>query len=109
MSPLAWILCVFASARTYRLASIDEAGFYFRNVVYRLPEVFHRWLTCPFCSGWWYALGWVLTGLAWGDTVVWQALAGSLAVNWIAAQFGAWLDIKVIHDGGGEIAAEEGE
>jgi hypothetical protein len=91
------------------LASIDAIGFGFRNLVYRGPNWAQEALICPFCSGYYWAVGWVATGLVWGDTWPWQLLAGSLAVNWVAGQFNSWLDVRPVHDGGGEIAAEEGE
>lgn len=109
MSALAWILCALASARTFRLASVDEIGFLFRNLVYRGPRWMHNALVCPFCSGYYWAVGWVATGLLWGSTWPWQLLAGSLGVNYVAGQLNAWLDLKPVHDGGGETAAEEGE
>lgn len=109
MSPLQWLLCVLASARTWRLASMDEIGFGFRNLVYRGPDWMHRALICPFCSGYYWATLWVGSGLVFGSSIVWQLVAGSLGVNWLAGQLNAWLDERPVHDGGGEIAAEEGE
>lgn len=93
----------------WRLASIDAIGFPFRNLVYRGPNWMQEALVCPFCSGYYWATLWCGSGLLFGSTWPWQLVAGSLGVNYVAGQLNAWLDTKPIHDGGGEIAAEEGE
>lgn len=119
MTWFVFVLVILASARTWRLADLDEAGYPIRRAYFwishrfdsrgytRLSDLVMSAASCPFCSGYWYAVIWFLTGWFWGGTLVWMLLAGSFAANYVAAQLNAWLDIKPVHDGGGETALED--
>lgn len=106
MSPatyaLVLVVSALAGARTWRLASIDEIALPFRNLYFRVFRRHYEWaaklMDCPFCLGFWLTTGWVLTGLAWGDTVWWWVAAGPFAANYLGAQLNAWLDVRPIED-----------
>ncbi len=115
------LLAALAGARTYRLIAIDSAGEPARRLIRRLifklgkrgkdhaADLVEEGAECPFCIGFWVTSLWVLTGLLWGGTFVWLLFAGCFAANYVGGQLNAWLDVKPIKDGGGEIDVMEAE
>lgn len=101
------LIACLASARLWRLATLDGITFWFRNLVDRAPGWVYDLVYCPFCLGWWISLFLVTTGFFWGETVWWLIPVGALAANYVGAQLNAWLDIKPVTDSGGEIPKEE--
>lgn len=92
MTWLTWTLIVLASARTWRLLAVDSITEPGRKIVDRGPAWLQQMWVCPYCLGWWIALAWTLSGWAWGGMMWWQILAGSLAVNLVAARLNVWGD-----------------
>lgn len=106
MDPLvlpAWLtllIVVLASARIWRLLTVDGITFPLRrawaNLVGRIAggtedtarrrfaETLDEGFYCAFCSGFWVALATLSSALAWSDTLAWQLVAIPLAVNWVA-------------------------
>lgn len=91
------ILVALASARTFRLVVVDTITQPMRDVleVYVFPKskLAREGFACPWCIGAWFALGWALTAMAWGDTWPWQALAIMFSANYIAATLNALYDL----------------
>jgi hypothetical protein len=109
VSALAWILAGLATARTFRLWAVDGitkplrrrfsalmARLYGRNE--RLAKSLNEGAWCPFCIGFWIALAWVASGLAWSDTWPWQLAAGSFAVSYVAGHVTSRLEGDDIDD-----------
>lgn len=104
---LVLLVAALASARTYRLLTIDDIMIPVRNVVYRGPQWLQAAWTCPYCSGFYWAVGWSVTGIFWADNGPWWWLAaGPFAANYVSATLNAFDDIRPIKQGGGEIPPE---
>lgn len=111
---LMFVLVILASARTFRLLVIDSITQPLRDRLdnrlviysphaythtgprsldlhgkewrrYRVAEWLREGASCPWCLGYWLALGWAVTGVLWSDTVLWQIAAISFAANYVAA------------------------
>lgn len=108
------VLVILASARTFRLLTTDAItdglrdrldiwlGKYSSHAVQWVPprrkymsdKEWRRyrqvkWLqelgSCKYCLGYWIAVAWTATGLAWSDTWAWKLLAISFAANYVMA------------------------
>lgn len=111
--PLMLILATLAAVRTWRLAAVDDIGFWFRSrwddtwLRFAGPPVPDGWddhwrgrvcrsmreaLFCPFCAGAWLSFAWVGSGLLWSDSTLWQLAAGGMAVSYLVGHAGAILD-----------------
>lgn len=118
-----WLLFALAGGagiRTWVLLAHDSVGALPRTYYYRVLEALagrgswsptpehprraalaqslDRLLYCPFCLGFWTTLAWLGTGLAWGDTWVWQLFAGALALNWLFANVESVLNDRSLED-----------
>lgn len=115
MDLLGWLLVLGATLRLSRLVIVDDLGKWWlqdridramdryadkeivaANLEDRLPRDPWWWkyragLWCPFCVGFWIAVGVVLSYLFWGDTLVWKVIAAMLTLNYVAAHLGARL------------------
>ena len=94
-----------ATLRLTRLVVADDIGrWWLAEPAYRAALAYHAqhgtapwWdryrsgLDCPFCAGFWIALGATATGARWGHTRPWRLLAGALTLSYLAAHIGARL------------------
>lgn len=99
---LTLLLALGATARLVRLAVIDDAGVLVRTPVTLLlmaalgrargGDLAARLLGCPFCIGFWLALGVAATWGAWADERWWQAGALVLTASYVAGHLVSTLD-----------------
>lgn len=116
------LVSALAGARMWRLLAVDDAGQPVRTAVWNLTNrlrgdkpsslnsriaesVWVGW-TCPFCLGFWATAAFVGSGMLWADGWGWQLVAGCFAASYVAGQLAAWLDVRPIHEGDGEITPE---
>jgi hypothetical protein len=121
MEPLvlpAWLaltLAALAALRVWRLLATDDAGEPIRllkdktlrrmagpldrpypgrilRTRLRVAASLDEGYGCPYCFGFWLALGAVASALAWSDTWPWQLVCGTLSASWIIGHLGAQLD-----------------
>lgn len=98
---LTLLVVVLATARIFRLLTVDDIAWPIRKRVLalvddepkRLRDGFHDMFFCPFCAGFWLGLGVLASALAWSDTIVWQILAIGFAANYVQAHLNARLDV----------------
>lgn len=125
MTVLILILAALAGARTWRLIVVDgitePVRKWIRSKLFRLQasgskrkqmigDKIEEGIECPFCLGFWLTAAWLAVGLASGGATWFILVAGAFACNYLGAQLNAWLDVKPITDGGGEITVmEEGK
>ncbi len=98
------VIAILASARLFRLATVDAAGYPYRWAVAKVVNLFVRPKTekvaetiddgafCAWCSGFWLTLGVAASALAWSDTWGWQLVAIALAANYVQANLNIHLD-----------------
>lgn len=91
VSVLTAVVVVLASARLWRLAAVDSLTDSIREI---LPDKVTPFLACPFCSGFWIALGVAASAIAWADTWPWWLILGSLAVSYIGGHLNRVLDLE---------------
>lgn len=108
MDPLllpAWLVLVLvalAAARLWRLIAVDAiADPLRRRLRVEIADAPKQWrdtlsylIQCPFCAGFWISGMVLASALAWSDTVLWQLVAGTCAVNYVQAHLNAWLDVE---------------
>lgn len=99
---LLFILVTLAAARTFRLLAYDTITLglrkWYGRVLGKLPPrkaaaMWEAWF-CPACLGFWLALGWAITALAWSDTLIWQVLAVALSTNYLGMLANGLLDVE---------------
>jgi len=86
------------AARLTRLAVVDDIAEPARVALVKvMPTRIVGWvyalLTCPFCIGFWLSVAVVLSWLAWGSTVLWQAVAAAFTVSYLVGHAVAHLDM----------------
>ncbi len=97
------VIAILASARLFRLATVDAAGYPYRWAVAKVVNAVHpkspkvadeidSGAHCSMCAGYWIALGVLASALAWSDSWGWQLVVGSLAVNYVAGHVNGALD-----------------
>ena len=60
-----------AAWRTFQLIAADDIlNVPRRYVTARLSEYWQDFIECPYCAGWWIALGWWGAWQAWGDSTL---------------------------------------
>lgn len=92
------ILVLGFAARLTRLAVVDDIAEPARVAfVKAVPTRIVAWvialLTCPHCLGFWLSAAVVLSWLAWGSTVLWQAVAAAFTVSYLVGHVVARLDM----------------
>ena len=102
---LVWIILLGMAmmVRFTRLLVVDDAGYYlFNRHLYWLGErlagergweFVDRLVSCPFCVGWWVAVGVTGTAIPWGHTVAWQAVGVAAGLSWVGGHLVARLDM----------------
>lgn len=91
MSVLDAVLVVGTAARLVRLGIVDTLSW--RLVHDRIrPGSLSGFLLCAFCVGFWICVGVVGSYLAWGHTLAWLVVAGSLTLNYIVGHLHLRLD-----------------
>lgn len=103
------VIAILASARLFRLATVDAVGYPYRWAVAKVVNAVHpkspavadtidEGAFCSFCIGFWIALGVLASALAWHDTVAWQLVVGALAVNYVSGHLSGALDADSIDE-----------
>ena len=93
-------LLLGASVRLVRLAVVDTIADPVRAGIVaaaaRVSPAAGRWtlalIDCPFCIGFWICAATVASYLAAGSTVLWQAVAATLTLSYLAGHAVARLD-----------------
>lgn len=107
MDPLvlpAWLtllIVVLASARIWRLLTVDGITEPLRDKLkVEIADAPEQWrdtlsyfISCPWCAGYWIAFGVFASALAWADTLAWQLVFLSLAINYVAASMNFRQDV----------------
>lgn len=86
--PEVWeaVLLALAAWRTFQLLAEDDIlDVPRRYVTDRISEYWEDFLTCPYCAGWWLALGWFAAWELWGDSTLVVATPFALSAGVIAA------------------------
>lgn len=74
---LALIIAGLAAARVHRFLAADTLTSRFRVwLVDKHPQVFH-WVSCGWCSGFWYAAALYLLVWFWSDAGIWVGLVAA--------------------------------
>lgn len=106
---LVFVLVLLASARTFRLLAFDTITQtprdYLEVYVFPHSKFLREGFYCKWCSGFWYAVGWTLSALAWSDSWIWQAFAIAFAANYVAAVLNGVYD--VVHETAEDLANED--
>ena len=100
MGVLDLILVTGLAARATRLFVYDDAGWLVRVPMRWFGDLFGRsgklfvsgLLSCPFCIGFWLSLGSAFSWSAWGDTVLWTAIALGATVSYVVGHLAGRLD-----------------
>ena len=95
------VLLVGFAARLTRLAVVDSIAEGPRilavRIAGRMGDRPSRWilalLTCPYCIGFWLSSAVVVSWLAWGDTLAWQAVAAAFTLAYVTGHLVARLDV----------------
>ena len=99
---LSTLLLLGLTLRLMRLVMVDEAGGMLRWPLVLLGsklagirgiDFVERFLSCPFCVGFWISVATSWSWLAFGDTLVWYAVALPFTVSWVAGHLAARLDL----------------
>lgn len=86
---LAVLLAVLAALYTWRVLAHEAIVEPLRK---RLPRPVVGWLQCPFCCGAWVTAAWLLTSIAWRETVAWQLAVATAAGTYLVGHVGSRLD-----------------
>lgn len=79
-------LLALAAWRTFQLLAADDILYTPRRYVTdRISEYWEDFLTCPYCVGFWAAVGWAVAWWLWGDSTLVVATPFALSAGVIAA------------------------
>jgi len=92
------LLVLGFATRLTRLAVVDDIGEPLRVALVKVVPIrtvswVHTLITCPFCIGFWLSAAVVASWLAWGSTILWQAVAAAFTVSYLAGHAVARLDL----------------
>ncbi len=85
------VLLALAAWRVWHLIALDDITDRPRRYITDGRDKLLEFIECPYCMGFWVALGWVVFFAAWGTGATWAALpfainAGVIAVShWLTS------------------------
>lgn len=99
MFNILFLILVFgASMRITRLINEDSIVEPLRK---RLPSSVRHFTDCPWCVGFWVALGFVAADWYWHDSQLFHAATLVLTISWVTGIAAQWLDSppppRVVH------------
>jgi len=83
------VLLALAAWRTWHLVALDDITDRQRRYVTDGRDKLLDFIECPYCLGFWFALGWVGFFAAWGTGATWAALP--FALNTVVIALNHWL------------------